>query len=56
MRRAKGPDVVVGLDVGTTKICAVVAARGYSSRSITSGSPFFCGTLTGMISSLNLPA
>ena len=27
MRRAKGPDVVVGLDVGTTKICAVVAAR-----------------------------
>ena len=31
MRRVKSPDLVVGLDVGTTKICAVItepAARG----------------------------
>src|SRR2546426_7743221 len=31
MRRAKTPDLAVGLDVGTTKICAIVAepaARG----------------------------
>ena len=27
MRRAKGQDLVVGLDVGTTKVCAVIARR-----------------------------
>jgi hypothetical protein len=34
---------------------AVVPARGYSSVSTRSGSPFFCATCTGTISSLNHP-
>ena len=31
MKRAKAPDLVVGLDVGTTKVCAIItepAPRG----------------------------
>jgi len=28
MRRVRGQDLVVGLDVGTTKVCAVIARRG----------------------------
>ena len=35
---------------------AVVPARGYSSVSTRSGSPFFCGTSTGTISALKLPS
>ena len=35
---------------------AVVPARGYSSVSTRSGSPFLCGTSTGTISALKLPS
>ena len=35
---------------------AVVPARGYSSVSMRSGSPFFCGTSTATISASKLPS
>ena len=28
MKRAKAPDLVVGLDVGTTKVCAIITEPG----------------------------
>src|SRR2546430_8183084 len=32
MRRPKVPDLIVGLDVGTTKICAVIGERSEERR------------------------
>jgi hypothetical protein len=37
-------------------VSTVVPARGYWSRSTTSGGPFFCGMLTGTISRANQPS
>ena len=28
MKRSKAPDLVVGLDVGTTKVCAIITEPG----------------------------